>query len=364
MEQTSQRAIRAIDPAGDIADLMARLAAALEGNGPALSLGEISVTHVESEITLVMPTSGSTGQPREVGLSANSLIASARSANKFLDASLGDVWSLLLPVTHIAGINVLLRSLQCGSTPIDARGISGKYPKVDFTAVVPTQLYRALDSNSHLLDHLLSAKSVLVGGSALDSKLRERAISAGIKIVESYGMTETSGGCVYDGVALEGVFLEISEAGNIKISGACIASGYINDSRLWNEKFQDGYFESSDIGEIRDGKLFVLGRSDDIIISGGENISLIEIETVIKQAYPANQIAAFAITDSEWGQILHLAIAGKEKPDKFAINELLVNRISKAAKIKSFIYLDNLPRTPLDKIDRSRLIEIAQGKET
>lgn len=363
MEQTSQRAIRAMDPAGDLAEIMARLAAALSGDGAALSIGAISVKSVSPEISLVVPTSGSTGHPREVGLSTRALISSARDSNKFLGAEKGDLWSLLLPLTHIAGINVLIRSLECKTVPIDVRQISGKYPAVDFTAIVPTQLFRALNGDAELLEHLMTAKSVLVGGAALDTNLRKKATNAGINIVESYGMTETCGGCVFDGIALDGISIKLNSSGNIGISGSSLASQYINDVKLWNEKFQDGFFESSDVGEIIAGKLVISGRSDDIIISGGENISLKEIEKVVTDKYPELEIAAFAVPDSEWGQILYLAIVktdGLEIKDDLGINSLLTTQISEIAKIKRFLYLEQLPRTPLDKIDRNELIKIAQ----
>ena len=175
MEQTSQREIRAIDPTWTIADITARLAKALADEGPAIKLGPISAKTVPSEISLVVSTSGSTGDAKEVGLSANAIFASAKATNKFFGASTGQIWSLLLPLTHIAGINVLVRALELGTIAIDARGITGKYPDADYTAIVPTQLFRALNGDGDLLAHLQSAKSVLVGGAALDKNLGDQA---------------------------------------------------------------------------------------------------------------------------------------------------------------------------------------------
>jgi O-succinylbenzoic acid--CoA ligase len=361
MDHTSQREIRAIDPTWTIADLMARLATALDGDGPAIALSSIASSHVPSEIALVVSTSGSTGSAKEVGLSAKAILTSAKSTNDYLGAKSGQVWSLLLPLTHIAGINVLARCLELGTTPLDLREHEGKYPHADFTAVVPTQLFRSLNGDADLLEHLLSAKSVLVGGAALDPTLREQATAAGIKVVESYGMTETCGGCVYDGNALPGTKILIAESGLIWISTGSLATSYLNDPDGWDHLVEDGYFQTSDIGEFRDGKLLVTGRSDDVIITGGENISLAAVEKVVRNTLTGVECAAFAITDTQWGQSLHLAIAGSAHPDELAINERLSSQISVAAKIKRFIYLDKLPRTSLDKIDRSKLIEIAQG---
>jgi O-succinylbenzoic acid--CoA ligase len=336
----------------------------LAGDGPAISLGPISVEVVPSQIAIVVSTSGSTGDAKEVGLSAAALLASAKATNKFFGASKGQTWSLLLPLTHIAGINVLVRALELGTIAIDARGITGKYPDADYTAIVPTQLFRALNGDSDLLAHLLVAKSVLVGGAALDKKLAEQARAAGINVVESYGMTETCGGCVYDGLPIGDTSVEINKDGLIKISTASLATTYLNDPPGWSSKLENGYFLTSDLGEINNGKLRVTGRADDVIVTGGENISLTKVEEVIRGAFAGIECAAFAVADQQWGQALHLAIAGEVKPELSAINQSLSSKISAAAKIKRAIYLDQLPKTALGKVNRQELANLAlkEGK--
>ena len=361
MEQTSQREIHAIDPTWTLAEIMTRLAKALASAGPAIALSSISTSRVPSAIALVVSTSGTTSRAKEVGLSSDAILTSAKVTNKYLGAAPGQIWSLLLPLTHIAGVNVLVRSLELGTTPLDLRRHEGKYPYADFTAVVPTQLFRALNGDNELLEHLKSAKSVLVGGATLDPQLREEASAAGIKVIESYGMTETCGGCVYDGIPIGETTFEINENGLIKISTSSLATTYLNDPEGWNHLVEDGYFQTSDKGEFHDGKLFVKGRSDDVIITGGENISLSAVEKVIRDTFTGVECAAFAIVDTQWGQVLHLAIAGSVKPDQLAINESLSSQISEAAKVKHFIYLDKLPRTSLDKIDHQKLVEFALG---
>ena len=364
MEQTSQREIRAIDPTWTIADITARLAKSLAGDGPAISLGPISVEVVPSQIAIVVSTSGSTGDAKEVGLSAAALLASAKATNKFFGASKGQTWSLLLPLTHIAGINVLVRALELGTIAIDARGITGKYSDADYTAIVPTQLFRALNGDSDLLAHLLVAKSVLVGGAALDKKLAEQGRAAGINVIESYGMTETCGGCVYDGLPIGDTSVEINKDGLIKISTTSLATTYLNDPAGWSSKLENGYFLTSDLGEINNGKLTVTGRADDVIVTGGENISLTKVEEVIRGAFAGIECAAFAVANQQWGQALHLAIAGEVKPELSAINQSLSSKISAAAKIKRAIYLDQLPKTALDKVNRQELANLVlrEGK--
>ena len=361
MEQTSQREIRAIDPTWTLAEIMTRLAKTLVGEGPAMALSSISSSRIASAIALVVSTSGTTSSAKEVGLSTEAILTSAKATNNYLGAAPGQIWSLLLPLTHIAGVNVLVRSLELGTTPLDLRKHEGKYPHADFTAVVPTQLFRALNGDNELLEHLKSAKSVLVGGAAVDTQLREQANIAGIKVIESYGMTETCGGCVYDGNPLPGTKILISDSDLIRISTGSLATTYLNDPQGWDHLVEDGYFQTSDTGEFHDGKLIVTGRSDDVIITGGENISLSAVEKVICDVFTGVECAAFAVNDSQWGQSLHLAIAGSVQPDQLAINESLSSQISKAAKVKRFIIVDKLPRTSLDKIDRQKLVEIALG---
>jgi len=359
MEQTSQREIRAIDPTWSLAEIMARLAKALIGEGPAIALGTVSVDFAPQRVALIINTSGSTGSSKEVGISASALLESARSANKFIGAKPGHTWSLLLPLTHIAGINILIRSMELGTAPFDLRDWNGKYPNVDFTAVVPTQLYKALNGDHELLAHLQSAQSVLVGGAALSSELRTAAENSGINVVETYGMTETCGGCIYDGVPLEGTEFEIDELGVISLASKSLASTYINDPEAWTERIRNGYFVTTDIGKLENGKLVVTGRSDDVIISGGENVSLTHVESVVARTFSGVECAAFAMPDSQWGQSLNLAIAGDVKPEQSVINEYLTSEISRAAKVKNFIYITEIPRTALGKVDRKKLAEIA-----
>jgi O-succinylbenzoic acid--CoA ligase len=325
---------------------MARIAKALVSDGPALSLIESSMETVPARTALVVTTTGSSGVAKEIQLSAGALLASAKASNKFLDADFGSTWSLLLPLNHIAGINVLIRSLELGTTPTNLIGYESKYPKVDFTSVVPTQLYRALHGDTNLLEHLQGARAVLVGGAALTSALRSEAEAAGINVIETYGSTETSGGCIYDGVPLEGVEIAIGEAGRIALKGKNIAYQLVGG---------DGWYYTSDAGEMVDGKLIVRGRIDDVVITGGENISLTSIERVVAQTLPQIQVAAFAVADPEWGQAIHLAVVDADSSIEAQIQSALESEIGSAGKIKGFHYLSELPLIGIGKVDRAAL---------
>jgi O-succinylbenzoic acid--CoA ligase len=273
-------------------------------------------------------------------------LASARASNKFIGAKPGDTWSLLLPLTHVAAVNVFIRAIELGTIPVDLRNYVGQYPRVDFTAIVPTQLFKALNSDEDLLKHLQSAQKVLVGGAALSASMRNQATAAGIEIVTTYGMSETSGGCVYNGQILDGVNVEV-RGGVIFIQGEVLAL---------NLDLKDGWFETSDLGEFINEKLIVIGRADDVIITGGENLSLNNVESILNEHFSSIQFAAFSIDDAQWGQTLHLAIVGDV--DQNSVASILESKIGAFAKPKGIHFMNSLPLLGIGKVDRKKL---AQG---
>lgn len=343
MDNSSQRKILRVSPACEISQLAGEITSALVGDGPTLGFGEIKSEFAPHYAAVVVGTSGSTGIPKEVSLTATALISSARASNNFINAKPGDTWSLLLPLTHIAAVNVIIRSIELGTIPIDLRNYQGEYPRADFTSIVPTQLFRALNGDHNLLTHLQSAKYVLVGGAPLSQSIRNQAELSGIKVVTTYGMTETCGGCIYDGQALEGVDLEIRN-GKIFIKGAVLASSISLDA---------GWYETNDFGEISDGKLKVIGRVDDVIITGGENLSLNAVESSLSTAFPEIQFAAFAIEDPQWGDSLQIAVVGEISNDEILSH--LENNLGEFAKPKGIHHLSSLPLLGIGKIDRKSL---------
>jgi O-succinylbenzoic acid--CoA ligase len=348
MDNSSQRKILRVGPEWETPTLAGEITSALAGDGPTLGFGQIASGYAPSDIAVVIGTSGTTGDPKEVALTAQAITSSAKASNEFLGAKHGDTWSLLLPLTHIAAVNVFVRALQLGTVPIDLRNVEGNYPDADFTAIVPTQLFRALNGDSRLLQHLQNAKKVLIGGAALSQGLRRQAKSAGIEVVSTYGMTETCGGCIYDGEAISDVEFEVKN-GLVRIKGKTLATTYLNTS--WN--LDNEWFETSDLGEIVDNKLVVLGRADDVIISGGENISLSAIESSLAVAFPQLQTAAFSYSDPQWGQSLHLAVVGEFSDEAILLH--LEKDLGSVAKPKSIHHLSSLPLRGIGKIDREVL---------
>ena len=343
MDTSSQRKILRVSPSCAISPLVGEITAALVGDGPTLGFGEISSEYAPSYAAIAIGTSGTTGTSKEVLLSSSALISSAKASNKFIGAQSGDTWSLLLPLTHIAAVNVIVRSMELGTTPIDLRDFEGEYPNSNYTAIVPTQLFRALNGDQLLLNHLKSTKAVLVGGAALSQTLRNQAELAGIKVITTYGMTETCGGCVYDGTALEGVEIEIRN-GKIFIKGPVLASSISLDN---------GWFETNDLGEYDNNELVVLGRSDDVIISGGENLSLNAVESSLSSAFPNSQFAAFAVQDPQWGQSLQVAVVGTISDDQITAH--LEKDLGYFAKPKCIHRMTSLPLLGIGKIDRKSL---------
>ena len=345
MGEKELRALTPIQPEWSIPQLQENLAKALEGSGPALSTKQIDVKEVDKNIALVISTSGSTAESKLVAISDAALIASTNASHKYLGAVPGDSWSLLLPTTHIAGLNVLIRATALGSRVIDNRNAIN-YVDADFISIVPTQLYKALTSDAKLLEHLTAAEAVLVGGGPVSDKLKKEAANKHVKIVTTYGMTEMSGGCVYNQKPLDGVEVKLSSDGLIKLTGPMIASGYLSKNGELTSVGIDGWFESTDIGEVSAGFLKVNGRADEVIISGGENISLILVEEKIRELIPNQEIIAFALPDEVWGEKLCVG----------STSNLLIEEIKKSIgsllSPKEVFLFEQIPTTSIGKPDR------------
>ena len=278
-------------------------------------------------------TSGSTGAPKEILIPASAMIYSARNSNAYLGAKPGDRWSLLLSPEHTAGLNVLVRSIELGTTPVTEN------ESADFTAIVPTQLFRALNGDLKLLNHLQNCRAVLVGGAHADENLLAQAKANGITCVTTYGMTETSGGCVYNGTPLPGVDIRIGDT--IEIKGPMLA----------RVELKDGFFITSDLGKIEDGKLIILGRADDVINSGGKKVSLSKVEKALGDAF-----AAFGTDNSEWGSALNIATTSQMSDDEIQ----LVLSVKFGVKALNIYRVNEIPRTALEKIDRQALGKLSK----
>ena len=341
MEFPVSRELRTIESSWSTPQLLDALLHALTGDGPALATTDVG-SKVASDIALVVTTSGSTGEPKAVALSAKALITNARATHQYLGAKVGQRWSLLLPTSHIAGLNVLVRSIELGTEPVTVDN------QADFTAIVPTQLHRALSGDIKLLNHLKGCQAVLVGGGPLLPELRKSAEAKGIKIVTTYGATESCGGVIYDGVPLPGVEVSIID-GRIALKGIQLATNYLNGQI----PIKDGWLLTQDLGEIVAGKLQVIGRVDDQIISGGEKISLSAVESYLRNEFANQEIAAFSKKDDEWGE--KLCIATTQALSFELVANKLKTQFGNHASPKEVHTVPAIPYLALGKPDRKRL---------
>lgn len=246
----------------------------------------------------VVETSGSSGRPKRVRLSRRAVLASVAATEARLGAR--GPWVLKLPESYVAGLQVVVRSLVAGHEPLtdwpDGNGW--------FTSLVPTQLRRALDEPGEAAV-LRRAHTVLLGGGPVDPALRERAGEAGIRVVATYGATETAGGCVYDGVPLDGVAVALDPDGRIRIAGPTLFDGYEGDPDLAAECLVDGWFVTADAGRFDDdGRLQVLGRLDDVVVSGGVNVPGPTVAARLRAHPLVTAAEVIGVPDDEWGNRL------------------------------------------------------------
>jgi o-succinylbenzoate---CoA ligase len=324
---------------------------------------------VEDGTALVVATSGSTGDAKGVLLSASALRASAAATAARLGGH--GRWLLALPAQHIAGIQVLVRSLVGGTSPVvmGSGGFRGKAfveaassvlgeegPR--FTALVPTQLTRLLAEGGDGLAALRGFDAVLLGGAATPGALLVRAVDAGVRVVTTYGMTETAGGCVYDGVPLTGVRVRIGLGERIELSGPMLAHGY--RLRASDPAFADGWFRTDDLGRLhRDGSLEVLGRADDVINTGGVKVSAAVVEGVLAAQPGVAEACVVGVPDAEWGQLVVAAVVpldGGAPPDVSVLGSAVRVELGAAAVPKMIRFVRALPLHGPGKVDRSAIL--------
>ncbi|WP_418274882.1 AMP-binding protein [Isoptericola jiangsuensis] len=348
-----------------------------------------------------MRTSGSTGAPREVALGAAALRASATATGERLGAP--GRWVLALPPTHVAGVQVIVRSILAGTRLAAAAPTSPFTPQglADLLAdalrgddpvhlsLVPTQLHRAVraadDGAPAALEALRRCGAVLLGGAATPPGLLTRALDAGVPVVRTYGMSETAGGCVYDGVALAGVRLRVAAApgrpGRVEIAGPTLATGYVGDDGSGDgSPFVDDvdgrWFRTNDLGVLEDGRLRVLGRADDVVVTGGVNVAPAAVEAVVGELLGA-EVCVVGVPDDEWGQAVVAVVADPHGnptgaptgvPEAQASDDELERvraevaaRLGPPAAPRRIVRVPALPVRGPGKVDRRAVVDLARG---
>jgi len=378
-------------PAGDVPLLTVQLREAVLLDGPAVlpihgdhEPADPIETLVDDEIALVVETSGSTDAPKRVSLSGSALRASARATSQWFGGTHGQ-WLLALPGTYIAGIQVLVRSLVAGTEPAvmpaggftpeafvaAARTLDADRPW--FTSLVPVQLARlveAADGDRSVRAALGSFEAILLGGQAAPAGLVERATAIGARVHRTYGSSETAGGCVYDGRALNGVDVRIVD-GEVQLSGRMLAQGYLGDPERTARAFTidaDGrrWYRTGDLGSVgEDGRLRVTGRADDVMISGGVKVVLGEVERAVHGVDGFGDAIVVAVPDPEWGERAAVVDAGHAARTAGALEAL--RRATDAAGLPPagrpvrLVVVDDLPRLASGKPDRVAASALARG---
>lgn len=347
---------------------------------------------------LILHTSGSTGAAKAVALSADALTTSARATERFLDGP--GRWYLTLPVNHIAGFQVELRARLAGADPVRssapsftaaafAEEVAPLLARTDgvptYTSLVPTQLHRIL-ADPAATEAAAGFTAILLGGAAISPALLTAAEAAGLSIVRTYGMSETAGGCVYDGRPFDGVSVTITDAGTIDLTGPVVADAYVRigpdgtitpvDSPALTGSGATRTIHTSDLGRIENGVLSVLGRVDDVIVSGGTNVSPHTLEATLLPQWQSHGIAEVLVTsvpDDEWGQrIVALVRLGADPDD--AVARLIRSPVELGAHLRGLlpetvsglvprevIVVDEIPNRSIGKPDRRRAAEAARN---
>lgn len=420
----SREIIVPIAPHEDTREVAANLARRIPARASGRSVG----------VDMVLRTSGSTtGTGKLVGVSMDALVASARATHKRLGGP--GIWVLALPAYHAAGVQVLVRAAVAGTHVFNAYKEGGFDPQhlaqvIDaacvaaadcdagssfdddaassraggageaaraadaagracpvYTSLVPTQLRRGLD-DEQLRVALARLDAVLIGGAAADAQLLAQAKAAGIKVVTTYGMSETCGGCVYDGQPLPGVSMDVDQVtGAIWLSGPMLATGYLGDEELTRRCFVSRpqahcgggagsgagtgeparrWFITSDRGQIVDGRLQVLGRLDDVIISGGIKVEPGPIEALLALNPLVSECAVVGLPDPTWGQAVTAVVVPASTPGLGRVDQgaivaqirvYLEQKLSGAQCPKQVLLADALPYKGIGKVDRRALAQ-------
>jgi len=358
---TLQRTLRGLRPA---------LLRHLDADGHLVDEPLADAPPVEDGTALVVATSGSTGQPKGVVLPHGVLQASTAASTARLGCQPGERWLLALPVHHVAGIQVVLRSRALGTEPDvtapggDDLGDDLGDSDAQHVSLVPTQLTRLLEAGVDLSGF----RTVLLGGARPEPALLDAAREAGVHVVVSYGMTETSGGCVYDGRPLDGVEVDVAGDfdgdGRIRVRGPVLATGYRTRKGTSPLVDDHGWFVTGDHGRLReDGHLEVYGRVDDVIVSGGVNVPGPTVASTLRGHPGVLDVAVAGRPDPEWGEVVVAVIVPRDPSAPPALDDLRehVRREFPASYApRDVVVVEALPRDAMGKLPRAAVKLLVQ----
>jgi O-succinylbenzoic acid--CoA ligase len=360
--------------------LIPALHAALDGSGPAVlpvpqgADAGAAPARVPLPVAVVVTTSGTSGSPKSVALSAGALLASAAATESTLGGP-GE-WVLALPGHYIAGVQVIVRAIAAGSEPRSlAAGPFSAAAFADavlalpaerrrYTALVPTQLHRiveAAEAGDHRVREAVHAlDAVLIGGGRLPADLAERSDAAGVPVRRTYGASETAGGCVYDGVPLAGVEVRVVD-GEVQLSGPTLAEGYLGDPERTDATFlqEPGrrWYRTGDAGEWDGERLSIVGRLDDVVITGGEKVSLGLVERAVQTVPGLGGALVVRGSDPEWGDVP--VVITTVPADLEAVRDAVGEQLGRVAAPRRIVVVPEIPLLASGKPDRRALAALA-----
>ncbi|HYZ66607.1 MAG TPA: o-succinylbenzoate--CoA ligase, partial [Mycobacterium sp.] len=321
---------------------------------------------IDDDVAVVVSTSGTTGVPKGAMLTAAALSASAEATHRRLGGP--GRWLLALSAYHVAGLQVLVRSTLAGTSPValapdfDVTELPSAVASLGsgrrYASLVAVQLDKAL-RDGPASAALAELDAVLIGGGPMPAGVAEKAAASGIRVVRTYGMSETAGGCVYDGIPLDGVRVGLEDS-RILLGGATLAKGYRNP--VTPDPFaQPGWFRTGDLGAVDDsGVLTVLGRVDDAISTGGLTVLPQLVEAALATHDAIADCAVFGVADERLGQRVVAAVVlaeGCRRPTVPELRSHVAQTLDATAAPREVHVVDALPRRGIGKVDRRTLIE-------
>lgn len=356
-------------PPGKVAALLRALGPdTLETGDGTERLAPVNTAALAPGTAVVIATSGSTGQPKGAELTAAALRHSAGASLARLGAGPGQRWLSCLPPSHISGLQVFVRSLLAGTDPVvvprldTPAAVSGA--GCDYVSLVPTQVRHLLGQPAGPAA-LATFRGILLGGAAVPAGLLAEARAAGARVITSYGMTETCGGCVYDGRPLDGVSVRIAADGRIQLAGPVLFAGYRGQPELSLAVMDGPWFVTSDLGSLDgSGRLTVRGRADGMINTGGEKVAADEVAAVLAGCPGVRDVAVAGRADPEWGELVTAVVVPADPadpPSLAALRAAAAGKLPGFAAPRAIVLVPAIPLLRSGKPDLQALRQLAAG---
>ena len=367
-------------PSTQVAELLARARPTVVGDDDGwrrVAGGD----RADPELAVIVATSGSGAAARLVELTRSAVTTAVLASASALGAEPADGWVSALPPAHIGGLLVVLRSVVIGA-PLSFASAGEPAslvppPGARFTSLVPTLLQRALDAEVDLMRY----RAILIGGAAFPAALAARAAAAGVRCVATYGLTESCGGVVYDGLPLPGVRVRIGAEAAIELHSPTLMRGYRDTpaglpvgipvghgpDRIGEAGSidGDGWLRTGDAGTIDgDGRLHVAGRLDDVIVTGGENVWPTDVETALLEDPAVAEVAVTGAPDATWGSRVVAVVVPRDRhapPVLEHLRDVVAARLGRHQAPRALVLVDALPRTAVGKIARAELRRLPVG---